>query len=405
MEKRSTLVSIDVGTTKVCTTVAEVNEAGVIRVAGVGVTPSNGLHKGLVVNINDARESIRESVKKAEQASGYKVESAYVGVTGRHVNSLNNQGVVAITRNDRLVRPDDLKRVLQCAQNIKVPSDRKLLHVIPRSYAVDGQLGVKNPVGMHGFRLDVETHVITAAVASIQNLAKCIRGIGVDIDDLVLEPLASCEAVLTEDEKQVGIVLADIGGGTTDIAIFKDGSIWHTAILPVAGYQLTRDVAIGLGLPFDVAEEMKKKYGSVMPVYESKMDNSSPIAQNGHGISHQDLSDIIRARVEEIIRLILLELPRTEYEALVPGGLVLTGGSSNLAGIDILGREILQLPVRVGTPININGISDALRDPAYATSVGLLLWGAKNKGTRNWKAGRFGFNLRRLAFRLKNLFS
>ena len=225
-----------------------------IQVAGVGITPSNGLHKGLVVNINDAKESIRESVKKAEQASGYKVESAYVGVTGRHVSSLNNQGVVAITRNDRLVRPDDLRRVLQNAQSVKVPNDRKLLHIIPRGYAVDGQVGVKNPVGMHGFRLDVETHVITAAVASVQNLAKCIRGIGVDIDDLVLEPLASGEAVLTGDEKQVGVILADIGGGTTDIAVFKDGSIWHTSILPVAGYQLTRDVAIGLGLPFDIAE-------------------------------------------------------------------------------------------------------------------------------------------------------
>jgi len=188
MRKRTTLASIDVGTTKVCTTVAEVNGGGVIRVAGVGITPSHGLHKGLVVNINDARASIRDSVSKAEQASGYKVESAYIGVTGRHVSSLNNRGVVAITRNDRLVRPDDLRRVLQCAQSVKVPSDRRLLHIIPRSYAVDGQAGVRNPVGMHGFRLDVETHVITAAVASVQNLAKCIRGIGVDIEDLVLEP-------------------------------------------------------------------------------------------------------------------------------------------------------------------------------------------------------------------------
>ena len=186
MGKRNILASIDVGTTKVCTTIAEVIEGSGIRVAGVGNTPSNGLHKGLVVNINEARESIRESVKKAEQSSGYKVESAYVGVTGRHVNSLNNRGVVAITRNDRLVRPDDLKRVLQCAQSVKVPNDRKLLHIIPRSYAVDGHVGVKNPVGMHGFRLDVETHIITAAVTSVQNLIKCIRSIGIDIDDLVL---------------------------------------------------------------------------------------------------------------------------------------------------------------------------------------------------------------------------
>jgi len=404
MSKRTTLASIDVGTTKICTIVAEVDGGDVIRVAGVGITPSHGLHKGLVVNINDARESIRESVSKAEQTSGYRVESAYIGVTGRHVTSLNNRGVVAITRNDRLVRTDDLKRVLQSAQSVKVPSDRKLLHIIPRSYAVDGQSGVMNPVGMHGFRLDVETHVITAAVASVQNLAKCIRSIGVDIEDLILEPLASSEAILTEDEKQVGVVMADIGGGTTDIAVFKEGSIWHTAILPVAGYQLTRDVAIGLGLPFDVAEQMKKRYGSVMPIYEGKTESISTMAEDGHGASYQDLCDIIRARVEEIIRLILLELPRSEYETLVPAGLVLTGGSSNLSGIDALGRETIRLPVRVGTPTNIHGISDALRDPAYATSVGLLLWGAKHQGEQKWKFRGFGGNLRRLVFRMKELF-
>jgi len=341
MKKRTTLTSIDVGTTKVCTIVADINDGGGVRVIGVGVTPSRGLHKGLVVNINDARESIRESVRKAEQASGYKVESAYVGVTGRHVSSLNNRGVVAITRNDRLVRPNDLKRVLQSARSVKVPSDRKLLHIIPRGYAIDGQVGVDNPVGMHGFRLDVETHIITAAIASVQNLVKCIRGIGIDIDDLILEPLASSEAVLTEDEKQVGVILADIGGGTTDVAVFKDGGIWHTSILPVAGYQITRDVAIGLGLPFDVAEQMKKKFGSAMPVYESRVEAISTITEDGHGVSYQDLCDIIRARVEEIMRLIVLEMPRTEHAMLVPAVLVPTGGSANLSGIQALGREIL----------------------------------------------------------------
>jgi cell division protein FtsA len=250
----------------------------------------------------------------------------------------------------------------------------------------------------------VEAHVITAAVASVQNLAKCIRGIGIDIEDLVLEPLASSEAILTEDEKQVGVILADIGGGTTDIAVFRNGSIWHTAILPVAGYQLTRDVAIGLGLPFDVAEEMKKRYGSVMPIYEGKMESTSTIAEDGHGASYQDLCDIIRARVEEIIRLILLELPHSEYEALVPAGLVLTGGSSNLSGIDALGREILRLPVRVGSPTNISGITDTLRDPAYATSVGLLLWGAKHQVKPIWKFRSFDAGWRRLFSELRTFF-
>ncbi|MFC2012798.1 cell division protein FtsA [Chloroflexota bacterium] len=401
MKKRTTLAAIDVGTTKVCTIIADVNDGGAARIVGVGITPSRGLHKGLVVNINDARESIRESIKKAEQTSNYKVESAYIGVTGRHVTSLNNRGVVAITRNDRLVRSDDLRRVLSSAQNIKVPSDRKLLHVIPRNYAVDGQPGVRNPVGMHGFRLDVETHIITAAITSIQNLIKCIRGLGVEIEDLVLEPLASSESILTSDEKEVGVILADIGGGTTDIAVFKDGSIWHSAIIPVAGYQLTRDIAIGLGLPFDVAEEMKKKYSNVLPVYESKMDTPNTIAQDGHGVSYQDLCDIVRARVEEIIRLILLEMPRAEYESLVPAGLVLTGGSSNLPGIETLGRDILRLPVRVGVPSNLYGISDTLRDPAHATGVGLLLWAAKHEKQQTWRTRGF---LHKFVSRIRHLF-
>ncbi len=404
MKKQTTIASIDVGTTKVCTTLAEVDDGGGVRVIGVGITPSQGLHKGLVVNINEARESIRTSVRQAEQVSAHKVESAYVGVTGRHVSSLNNRGVVAITRNDRRVRPDDLKRVLTCAQSVKVPDDRKILHVIPRGYSIDGQLGVKNPVGMHGFRLDVETHVITAAIASVQNLVKCIRGIGIDIEDLILEPLASSEAVLTEDEKQVGVILADIGGGTTDIAVFREGSIWHTAILPVAGYQLTRDISIGLGLPFDVAEQMKKRYGSVMPVSETKIETPSGITEDGHGVSHQDLCDILKARVEEILRLILLEMPQSDYEALVPAGLVLTGGSSNLSGIEALGRNILQLPVKVGIPANMYGISDDLHDPAYATSVGLLLWGVKHEGMQTWQAGGMGNGLRRLMSRFRRLF-
>ncbi len=403
--KNRTVAAIDVGTTKVCTIVADLNEGSAPRIVGVGIAKSVGLHKGLVVNINEARESIKESVRKAEQSSNYKVESAYVGVTGRHVTSLNNRGVVAITRNDRVVRTDDLKRVLSSAQSVKIPDDRKLLHVIPRSYAVDGQAHVKNPIGMHGFRLDVETHVITAAVTSIQNLIKCIRSIGIDIEDLVLEPLASSEAILTPDEKEVGVILADIGGGTTDIAVFKEGSIWHTSILPVAGYQLTRDVSIGLGLPFDVAEEMKKRYGSVMPVYENKAEDTAAISQDGHGVSYQDLCDIIRARIEEILKLILLELPNSEYETLVPAGLVLTGGSSNLAGISTLGRDILQLPVRVGAPSNMEGISDALCDPAYSTSVGLLAWGANHERSSNWTRWTFGLALKRMASRLKSLFS
>ncbi len=406
MAKRTVITSIDVGTTKVCTAMAELTEEGKVRVIGVGIVPSNGMHKGMVVNINEAKDSIRQSVRKAEQACGYRVESAYVGVTGRHVTSMNNHGVVSITRGDRMVRTEDLRRVVQSSQNIKVPNDRRLMHVIPRSYAVDGEATVKNPVGMHGYRLDVETHVITAAVSSVQNLTKCIRGVGIDVDELVLEPLASAEAVLTDAEKDLGVILADIGGGTTDIAVFKDGAIFHTSVLPVAGYQLTRDIAIGLGLPFDVAEEMKKKYGTVMPVYDSRMDSADTMVGNGHRASYQDLCDILRARVEEILRLTILELPREDYKTLVPGGLVLTGGSSNVSGIDALGRDILHMPVRVGSPLNIDGISEGLRDPAYATGVGLLMWAARlrNRPYHTRRPGIFNLGIKRLVTQLAGLF-
>jgi len=378
LAQKRKLVSIDVGTTKVCTAIADTIDVGKIQIVGVGVSSSKGLHRGMVVNINEARESIRDSVRKAEQASNYKIESAYVGVTGRHVTSMNSRGAVAISRNDRVVHPDDLKRVLASAQRVETASDSRLLHVIPRSYAVDGQTGIRNPIGMHGFRLDVETHVIMAAVTSVQNLVKCIRSIGINIEDLVLEHLASSEAVLTEDEKQVGVILADIGGATTDVAVFRDGSLWHTSILPIAGYQLTQDIAIGLGLPFDIAEEMKKKYGSVMPIYESKYETNMAIPQEEHGVSYQELRRIMRTRVEEILKSILLEIPKTEDGTLTPAGLVLTGGSSNLLGIDTLGYDLLGLPVRVGRPKSAYGISGTFMPPEYATAIGLLLWGAKS---------------------------
>ena len=391
MKKRGTVTAIDVGTTKICTVTANVEESGKIRVIGVGITPSAGMHKGLVVNINEATRSIQASVRKAELMSSHKVESAYIGVTGRHITSVNNRGAISINNGDRRVRPDDLKRLMKSAQNVKIPAERKLLHIIPRGFALDGQTGVKNPVGMHGQRLDVETHIITTAVSSVQNIIKCVRNVGIDVEDIVLEPLASSEAILTEEEKQAGVILADIGGGTTDVAIFRDGSIWHTAVIPVAGYQLTRDVAMGLGLPFDVAEDMKKRYASVMPVYEGKRQAPQEMLQDGHGVSYQDLCDIIRARIEEIVRLVMLELPQAEYEQIVPSGLVFTGGSSNLSGIDALARDMIRLPVRVGAPSNISGVPKNLCDPAYATATGLVLWAAKNNTPPIWQSKRLGF--------------
>jgi cell division protein FtsA len=382
--KRTKIAAIDVGTTKVCTIMGDVDTEGGLRILGVGVAPSQGLQKGLVVNVNEAKQAIRESIRKAERTVGYKLESAYVGVTGRHISSVNNRGVIAITRNDQLVRSSDLKRVLQVARSIKIPSEHKVLHIIPRTYAVDGQEGVKNPVGMHGFRLDVEAHIITAAVTSVQNLTKCIRGLGIEIDDLVMEPLASAEAVLSEEERVDGVMLADIGGGTTDIAVLKDDTIYHTSVLPVAGHLITRDISVGLGLSLDLAEQMKKQYGNVTPTQDIKIDDDRTLTEDGHSVSYRDLSEIIRVRVEELVRLILMELPRTDYAKLIPAGLVLCGGTANLPGIAELGQKITRLPVRVGMPVSLYGVSDTLHDPAYATSVGLLLWKMRNKGVQTW---------------------
>jgi len=272
---------------------------------------------------------------------------------------------------------------LSVARSIKVPSEQKVLHIIPREYVVDGQEGVKNPVGLHGFRLDVETHIITAAVTSMQNLTKCIRGVGVEVDDLVMEPLASAEAVLSPEEKQDGVLLADIGGGTTDLALFKDNTIYHTSVLPVAGYQVTRDISIGLGITFEMAEEMKKKYGNVTPIDAENTSNDSAITHDGHSISYSDLSEIIRVRIEELLRLIMLEMPQSDYRKLIPAGLVITGGGANLPGITELGEKITRMPVRVGRPSALNGVSDTLTNPAYATGVGLLLWKLRNQQTNN----------------------
>ncbi len=377
--------SIDVGSSKVGSILANLDDEDNVQILGVGVVSSRGVHKGLVVNIDEAKEAIRESVAKAERQSGLKIESAYVGVTGRHISSLNSRGVVATTRSDRRVTSDDLDRALESARSITIPGDQQLLHVIPRHYVLDGRVEVNEPVGMHSFRLDVETHIVTASAASVQNLAKSVRGAGVEIEDLILNPLAAGEAVLTEDEINAGVILADIGAGTTDVAIFKEGSVWHSAVLPVGGYQITRDIAIGLGIPNDLAEEMKKKYGNVMPSNDVAVENRELEVGNRHTVSHRQLNDIAKVRLEEILRLVALEVPRGEQETLAPAGIVLAGGIARIPGIDLLGREVLNTHVRVGVPNGISGIAETLYDPSFATSVGLLFWGAKHQAEEKWK--------------------
>ena len=374
------VTAIDVGTTKVATIVASVKAKDNIEILGVGVAPSTGLHKGIVVNMDQAKQSIATSVREAQRISGMHIDSVYVGVTGRHITSVNNRGVVAIPRDDRLVRPQDLKRVLSAARGVPVPEGKQVLHAIPRSYALDGQEMVKQPVGMHGSRLDVETHIITASVTSVQNLVKCIRSIGIDVEDLVLEPLASAEAVLIPEERDTGVIMADIGGGTTDIAVFKNGSIYHTGVIPVAGYQVTSDLSIGLGLPFEIAESMKKKYGNATPGLE--IDEKAQVGiEDGHGASQQRLCQIIRSRMEELLQLIVAEMPTSDYRSLAPAGLVLCGGTANLPGLAELAGALLRMPVRIGRPLNtgIYGILDILSDPAYATTLGLILWQVEGK--------------------------
>ena len=391
MARRKIISAIDVGTTKIATIMANAKAENDIEILGVGVVPSHGLHKGIVVNMDEARESIVASVKEAERISGIRIDSAYIGVTGRHISCLNNQGVVSIPRSDRLVRPEDLKRALSVARSVFVPEGKKLLHAIPRYYALDGQEGVKQPVGMHGTRLDVETHIITASATAVQNLVKCVRSTGIEVEDLILEPLASSEAVLTQEEREAGVIMADIGGGTTDIAVFKGGNIYHTSIIPVAGYQVTSDISIGLGLPFSIAEKMKKRYGNVTPDLEINQEDRVGI-ENGHSASYRDLCTIIRSRMEELLQLILLEMPTTDYRSLAPFGLVLTGGTANLTGLEELGSSLLRMPVRKGRPVNsgIYGISDILHDSAYATTLGLILWPLNGKEGAAFRVKRAG---------------
>ena len=373
---------IDVGTTKICTLIGETDDAGDdLRIVGVGVVPSRGMRKGGVVNVKETTDAILASIDRAERISGCEIESAYVGLAGSHISSINSVGAVAINRGERGVQPTDVERALDAARAIPVPHNRQVLHAIPRSYKLDGDDGVRDPLGMQAYRMEVEAHIITGATTSIHNLVKCVQTTGIGVDAMVLEPLASGEAVLTDVEREMGVVLADIGGGTTDIAIFIEGSIWHTVVLPMGGEQITQDIAIGLRTPFTTAEEIKIKYGNTSSK-NVQIDETLDVTAFGEGgpqqVSRLFLTQIIEARVEEIFELIRQEIKRSGYDGLLPAGVVLCGGTADLAGIRDVAREQLNLPVRTGTPHDIRGLVDVLDSPAYATSVGLLLWGLRH---------------------------
>ncbi len=375
-----TIVGIDVGTTKICTLIGEVDEEERLCVVGVGVAPSHGLSKGVVVNAEEATKSIAASVKKAERMSGYVIEAAYVGLAGKHISSLNSRGVVAVGRGERYITQDDVDRAVEAAQAIAVPHNRRIMHVIPRSFTLDGQEGVRDPIGMIGFRLEVEVHIVTGAIAAMRNLEQCVKNANVAVNDLILQPLASAEAVLTTEEREMGVVLVDAGGGTTDVAIFVDGSIWHSEVLPVGGNNLTHDLSVGLRTPFATAEALKIKHGHVLPELVDPEDMVE-VAAFGDGdpqnVSRLEMAHVLEARAEEMFAMVLNEIKKSGYEGLLPAGLVLTGGTAQMNGFRELGREMLQLPVRVGRVGKVGGLVDAVSSPAYATGVGLLQWGLR----------------------------
>jgi cell division protein FtsA len=375
------IVGIDVGTTKICVLVGELDRDGKLNIVGVGTCPSQGLRRGVVVNIEETVTSIAAALDRAERLSGKKIASAYVGIAGSHIESENSKGFVAISPSHRDIIQNDISRAIEVARAIPLTANREVIHVIPRGYVVDGQEGIKNPIGMSGFRLEVETHIITGSVSSIHNLIKCVHKAQVEIEDLVLEPLASSEAVLADGETDLGVALVDIGGGTTDVAVFSDGAIWHTVVLPIGGNLITSDIAIGLRLPFAVAEELKITYGHCDPTTiaeDDMIDLSQFMPDCNDLVPRKLLAEIIQARVEELFGMVHDELKKSGYDGLLPAGLVITGGTADLPGILEVAGQALDLPARIGSPLGLHGLADSISRPAYATAVGLLLWGMRH---------------------------
>jgi cell division protein FtsA len=369
------VVGIDIGTTKVCTLVARVEGDRNLRILGVGIEPAQGIRKGTIVDLNAASQSIARSIEKAERTSGLEITSALVSLAGSHVSSVNSRGVVGIS--GRVIDQDDVDRALEAAQAVAIPHNREIIHVIQRGFVVDGQDGIRMPVGMHGYRLEVEAHIITAAASTVENLRQCVSASGVQVTEFVLNPLASAEVVLSETERQMGAVVCDIGGGTTDMAIYIDGDIWHTMVLAVGGNHVTNDIAHGLRLPISQAEDMKKQHGfaTEADVQDNEVFSVRSFSEEQPvQVSRKELAHIIEARVEEIFELVLQEIKRSGYDGLLPAGMVLTGGTSALPGIRALASRTLGLPVRIAQPENLMGLTDQLHSPAYSTSVGLLYW-------------------------------
>jgi len=382
--KDELIVGLDIGTTKICAVVAERSENGV-DVIGIGTHVSRGLRRGVVVDIDATVDSIRRAVEEAELMADCEITSVYAGIAGGHIRAFNSQGVVAVK--DREVREGDVRRVIDAAKAVAIPMDREVIHVIPQEFIIDDQDGVREPLGMSGVRLEAKIHIVTAAVTSAHNIVKCCNKAGLNVIDIVLEPLASAQAVLADDERELGVCMIDIGGGTTDIAVFANGSIKETAVLGLGGYHLSNDIAIGLRTPYDEAERIKKKFGVASARYLMGDDTISVPSVGGRRprqVSRKILCEIIEPRVEEILSLARQEIIRAGVEDRIPSGLVLTGGASALSGLNELAEEIFEAPVRQGIPDHVGGLQDVVRSPMYATGVGLVLYGLlQRKGQRS----------------------
>ena len=385
MSKKSNyIVGLDIGTTKICCIIGEIKDIGEtkdnekIDIIGIGQYPSRGLRKGVVVNIDSTVESIKNAVEEAELMAGCEIDSVYVGIAGGHINSLNSHGNIALKGTE--IGQKDIDRVIESAKAIAIPLDREVIHVLPQEYIVDNQDGIKNPLGMDGVRLEAKVHIVTAAVTSAQNIVKCVNKAGLNVSDIVLEQLASSESVLSQDERELGVAMIDIGGGTSDLAIFYQGAIKHTAVLTIAGAQMTNDIAIGLRTPNAEAEKIKHSFGCAYSPLIEEGDNIETPSVGGREprtVPRQILSEIIEARTREMFELLDHEINESGYREIITSGLVLTGGAASMYGMADLAEDVFQSPVRVGTPIELGGLVDVINNPMYATCTGLIQYGFK----------------------------
>ena len=378
---KNLIVALDIGTSKVGAIVGEITAEQQIEIIGIGSHPSRGLKKGVVINIESTVQSIQRAIEEAELMAGCQIHSVFTGIAGSHIRSLNSHGIVAIK--DKEVHQSDVDRVIDAARAVAIPADQKILHVLPQEFIIDNQEGIREPVGMSGVRLEAKVHLVTGAVSAAQNIVKCVRRCGLEVDDIILEQLASSHAVLSDDEKELGVCLVDIGGGTTDIAVFTEGAIRHTAVIPIAGDQVTNDIAVALRTPTQHAEEIKIRYACALTQLASPDDTievPSVGERPARRLQRQTLAEVVEPRYDELFTLVQSELRRSGYEDLCAAGVVLTGGTAKMEGVTELAEEIFHMPVRLGIPQGVAGLSDVVRNPIYSTGVGLLLFGKQNRG-------------------------